>query len=245
MIEDKKIKTIVIVEDEIFSRQGLKKLISKISSEFVVVGEAENGYEGIKIIQDFEPDIVITDIIMPKINGIEMIKKLQEMGIKSTFVILSGYTEFEYARTAIKLGVSEYLLKPIMVSDLSSLLNRFLDIEERESDIEEVIYSVVVSDMKKSIEENFGLKLSLTYFSQKYKLTPEYLSNLFAKEIGETFSNYLKIVRLEKAKELLLTTNMKIYEIAYTVGYPDQKYFSKVFKEYTGVSAKKFVLNKK
>ena len=73
--------------------------------------------------------------------------------------------------------------------------------------------------------------------------SPEYLSNLFAKETGMTFSNYLKKVRIEKAKELILTTDMKIYEVACSVGYPDQKYFSKVFKEYTGVSAKQYAID--
>lgn len=73
-------------------------------------------------------------------------------------------------------------------------------------------------------------------------MTPEYLGNLFAKETGITFSNYLRQVRMEKAKELLTGTDMKIYEVACAVGYPDQKYFSKVFKEYVGVSAKQFAL---
>jgi two-component system response regulator YesN len=92
------------------------------------------------------------------------------------------------------------------------------------------------------IEENFGMRLGLDTFAEKYRLTPEYISNLFAKETGMTFSNYLKRVRIEKAKELILQTDLKIYEVACSVGYPDQKYFSKVFKEYTGVSAKQFTL---
>lgn len=92
------------------------------------------------------------------------------------------------------------------------------------------------------IEESYGMKLQLDVIAEKFHMTPEYLGNLFAKETGITFSNYLRQVRMEKAKELLTGTDMKIYEVACAVGYPDQKYFSKVFKEYVGVSAKQFAL---
>lgn len=102
-------KNIVIVEDEFRIRQGLGRLINKVDMGCRVIGEAENGYEGLKMIRDMEPDIVITDIRMPKISGLEMIGKAKEMGASCTFVILSGYAEFEYARQGIKLGVQEYL----------------------------------------------------------------------------------------------------------------------------------------
>ena len=104
-------------------------------------------------------------------------------------------------------------------------------------------YSAATKEMVSVIEENYGMRLGLDSFADKFRLTPEYLSNLFAKETGMTFSNYLKKVRIEKAKELILTTDMKIYEVACSVGYPDQKYFSKVFKEYTGVSAKQYAID--
>ncbi|MDE7015859.1 MAG: response regulator, partial [Kineothrix sp.] len=95
-------KKIVIVEDEFRIRQGLSNLINKVDMGCRVIGEAENGYEGIKMVRDMEPDIVITDIRMPKINGLEMIEKIKEMGIHCVFVILSGYSDFEYARTGIR-----------------------------------------------------------------------------------------------------------------------------------------------
>ncbi len=239
-------KKIVIVEDEYGSRVGLKKLIEKLTTELKVIGEAENGYEGLKLIVDTQPDIVITDIRMPKMDGLEMISELKKIGVECTFVILSGYSEFEYARSGLKLGVLEYLLKPITVSTVNDLIEKLINKKDTTQNSEEPEhdYSDVITNMKKYIDNNFGLKISLNTFSDMYKLTPEYLSNLFAKETGETFSNYLKKIRIEKAKELILTTDMKIYKVAYTVGYPDQKYFSKVFKEYTGVSAKQFAIDR-
>ena len=240
-------KKIVIVEDEFRIRQGLSNLINKVDMGCRVIGEAENGYEGIKMVRDLEPDIVITDIRMPKIDGLEMIEKIKEMGIECVFVVLSAYADFEYARTGIRLGVKEYLLKPATISDVKELLRKLTMEEEHKGEQGEnnrmQEYSAATKEMVSVIEENYGMRLGLDSFADKFRLTPEYLSNLFAKETGMTFSNYLKKVRIEKAKELILTTDMKIYEVACSVGYPDQKYFSKVFKEYTGVSAKQYAID--
>jgi len=240
-------KTVVIVEDEFRIRQGLSQLITKLSLGCQVIGEAENGYEGLKMIRDAEPDIVMTDIKMPKMDGLDMIGKAQEMGVKSIFVILSGYADFEYARQGIVLDVKEYLLKPTTISDIKKLLINLSGNVSKEpmSEMETQMYSPVIKDMIMTIDTNYGLRLGLDTFSVKYRLTSEYISNLFAKETGTTFSNYLKKIRMEKAKELILKTDMRIYEVACRVGYPDQKYFSKVFKEYNGVSAKQYAINKK
>jgi len=237
---------IIIVEDEYRIRTGLGNLIEKVGVNCKVIAEAENGYEGLKLIQNLEPDIVITDISMPKFDGLQMIEKAKELGLSCKFVILSGYANFEYAQKGIRLGVKEYLLKPVTITNVRELLGKLVESEtevKERRDESESGFSSVVSDMICKIETNYGKHLGLDYFVDKYRLTPEYISILFAKETGVTFSNYLKRVRIEKAKELLMNTNIKIYEVACRVGYPDQKYFSKVFKEYTGVSAKQFVLN--
>ncbi|HIU77045.1 MAG TPA: response regulator [Candidatus Pelethocola excrementipullorum] len=236
-------KRIIVVEDEFRIRQGLANLIKKIDSECKVVGEAENGYEGLKLIRDLEPDFVITDIQMPKMNGLEMIEKVIEYGIRCRFVILSGYAEFDYAQKGIRLGVEDYLLKPVTITKVRELVSRLMEEDEREEPREDERYSKVVNDMVNTIDSDYGQRLGMDLFAEKYRLTPEYLSLLFTKETGTTFSNYVKKIRMEHAKELLLGSNLKIYEVACRVGYSDQKYFSKVFKEYTGVSAKQYVLS--
>lgn len=239
-------KKILIVEDEFRTRNGLKNLINKVELGCTVVGDAENGLEGLRLIQDLQPDIVITDIRMPKMDGLKMIRQAKEMGIKSTFVILSGYAEFEYAQKGIQLGVQDYLLKPITISLVKELLTKLAGSNESDSQDmpkNQTEYSTLVREIVREIEMNYGMPLELTYFAEKFRLTPEYISNLFAKETGMPFSAYKKKVRLEKAKELILNSDIKIYEVACAVGYPDQKYFSKVFKEYTGVSAKQYALD--
>lgn len=234
--------TIVVVEDEFKIRYGLLQLISKQNMECKVIGEAENGYEGLKMVRDLLPDVVITDIRMPKMDGLEMIENIRKLNIDAKFIILTGYAEFEYAQKGLRLGVYDYLLKPVSISDVKDLLSRLVNPEAGEDKRQQAQYSKVIHDMVSVITQNYAQRLGLDTFADKYHLTPEYLSSLFAKETGSNFSSYVKAVRMEKAKELLLNSNMKIYDIAIMVGYPDQKYFSKVFKEYTGVSAKEYVI---
>ena len=119
-------KKIIIVEDEFRIRNGLSTLINKLDMGCKVIGEAENGFEGLKMISDMEPEVVITDIKMPKMDGLSMIRQAKEMGASCDFIILSGYAEFEYAQQGIQLGVMDYLLKPASVSDVKELLNKFM-----------------------------------------------------------------------------------------------------------------------
>lgn len=126
---------IVVVEDEYRIRNGVVKLISKINPAYEVVGEAENGLIGIDIIELHKPDLVIVDIKMPEMDGIEMLMQLRKRGIYHKTVILSGYSDFEYAQKAIKIGVCEYLLKPITANDLEQTLKNV----EKEINMEKML----------------------------------------------------------------------------------------------------------
>jgi two-component system response regulator YesN len=118
---------IVVVEDEMRTRKGIVQLINQISSNYQIVGEASNGIEGEKIVAEKKPDLIITDIKMPDMSGLEMLDNLKRYNLKHKSIILSGYSEFEYAKRAIKVGVYEYLLKPFTVDDLQRVL---IDIEK-------------------------------------------------------------------------------------------------------------------
>lgn len=113
---------VVIVEDEIRIREGIKKLLLRSKEKYNIVGEADNGQNGLSIIRKTKPDLVITDVRMPFMDGLEMLKLIYQEGITAKAIVLSAYTEFEYARTAIKLGVTEYLLKPIVIDEFTDAL---------------------------------------------------------------------------------------------------------------------------
>lgn len=162
---------IVVIEDEIRIREGLCKLIGKLDEAYELVGEAENGEAGIGIIREKQPDVVITDIRMPVVDGLQMLEQLYGEGFGGQAIILSAYSEFDYARTALKLGVTEYLLKPIVVSELSRVLAKVKNIiEERAKsntglvkNMEQLLSSVlwggveIDEEICKHVETRFGL----------------------------------------------------------------------------------------
>ena len=121
---------ILIADDEISIRQLIKKLIDP-SAPLQIVGEAADGNTAYEMIQEKKPDIVITDIRMPGLNGVELMRKARENGIKVDFILVSGYRDFEYARSAVQLGALDYLLKPINREELNRVLEKAWKLRER------------------------------------------------------------------------------------------------------------------
>ncbi len=117
---------IVIVEDEIAIRDGLEKIINA-DTEHTVIGTCKSAMEGIAFVKENEPDLVITDIRMNGMNGLEMLEILKEQGVEIYSIIISGYADFEYARKAISVGAEEYLLKPVSIDALRETLARIED----------------------------------------------------------------------------------------------------------------------
>lgn len=162
---------IVIVEDEIRIREGIARLIKKLDNRYEIVGEAENGAVGLTLIREVRPDVIITDIKMPVMDGLEMLEAVYGEGICAKVIVLSAYSEFEYARTAMRMGVKEYLLKPIVVGDISDSLRRVdeeLAAEKRKSDdllgsLEQIFRGILTGTLevdaalKHRIEEQFSI----------------------------------------------------------------------------------------
>ncbi|BCZ44282.1 hypothetical protein psyc5s11_03490 [Clostridium gelidum] len=115
---------ILIVEDEVNAREGLGNLLGKLSDNYIVCGKASDGEQGLILAKEYKPDLIFTDIEMPKLNGLDMIGKIKEDGQDPYVIILSGYSDFKYAQKGIKLGVEEYLLKPITYSALKSSMEQ-------------------------------------------------------------------------------------------------------------------------
>lgn len=114
---------IVIVEDEIAIREGLKEMISANTSH-TVIGTCKDGMEGIAFIKEHRPDLVITDIRMNEMTGLEMLECLKDQGIEIYSIVISGYADFEYARKALSLQAEDYLLKPVSIDALQGALDR-------------------------------------------------------------------------------------------------------------------------
>lgn len=244
---------IIVIEDEDVSRNGLVRIIEKMNPNYKVIGEAVNGLDGIDLIKELKPDVVITDIKMPKLDGLMMVENLKDEKYQPLYVILSGFADFKFAQKAIRLGVTDYLIKPVTYEDIENILIRLNneiilnssidndDILEGIIDSTNRIYSLIIEKTVRKIQKDYNEKLVLEEIAEDYKVTREYLSSLFHKEVGTTFSKFLKIYRISIAKKMLLNEDIKIYEVAQKVGYDDPRYFCRIFKEITGVSASAFV----
>jgi len=109
---------VIVVEDETMVRRGIILTIDWAALDCVIAGEAANGEEGAELAVRLSPDIIVTDVKMPRMDGVEMITKLREQGCRAKFIILTAYSDFKYAQSALRLGVSDYLLKPLRDGDL-------------------------------------------------------------------------------------------------------------------------------
>ena len=243
--------TILIVEDEPRASRGLKNLIEQIGEDFHVVGEALDGKEALELIKMLNPDVVMTDIRMPVMDGMALIMAANAQFIKTKFVIISAYEEFETARKAISLGVADYLVKPIALEDVRQVLYKLAHVDNSSADSEknELVreYPGVHPLIRKSliiIEKSYQSKFTQKDIAETLGVTAEYFSYLFAKNIGDNFARFLRKYRIEVAKKLLQEGKTDKDDIAYQVGFTDAKYFCKCFKEETGVSVNEYLRNR-
>lgn len=156
--------SILLVDDESAVREGIRSRTPWERYNFSVVGEAGNGIEALELVEDLHPDVVITDIRMPYLDGMDLIKEIHNAYPATTLVILSGYDEFTYAQQAMHYDVTEYVLKPVSVDDLCVLLERLgnrLDQEIKRTQDQERLKEVYQQALP-LIREKFLLSLLTT-----------------------------------------------------------------------------------
>lgn len=225
----------VVIDDEPKVRNGLNRVFKGRYNDEIDILTFANAIEALEYLDTNPVDIIITDIKMPKISGLDMIEKIREKNNEVEIIILSGYSNFEYAQKAIELNVKKYLTKPTNTRELFSIVDSIK--KELDSKIEELYFiesshpNLIISRAIEYLENNYSKKLSLKEISEELFVSPNYLSRLFKKEMDINLFDYLQEYRLEKAKELLNNLNYKVYEISEMVGYGDTKYFSNIFKK--------------
>ncbi|OYD08791.1 response regulator transcription factor [Paludifilum halophilum] len=248
-------KTILIADDEQRTRQGLKKTLDSWSKGQYEILAAEDGNQSLEIFNTRKVHLLITDIRMPAMNGLQLLKTVRENGKKPVVLILSGYPDFEYAQEAIRLGVVDYLLKPINKQKLIEAVEQAMEIEMKN---ERAGYMEKVADKKLwQVERHDGLTppikeaiqylndhvdrpITLKNVADRVHLNASYFSALFKEQTRLTFSEYLTRKRLQLAKSLLLSSSLSIDEIAKKTGYQTAKYFIKIFKNNEGVTPGKY-----
>lgn len=237
-------KRVLICEDEDLIRKGICKIVESVCKD-VEIRDCDNGMEGYKLISLWNPHVVITDIRMPVMDGLAMILKAQGEGAQSSYVIISAYRDFEYARTAIRCGVREYILKPLNRFEMAACLERLLDIKAETWAVaggkmpEQAEDSKGIGKAIQYIETNFYHSISLEEVSQVVHMNTAYFSTLFKKQTGKKYIDYVTDLRMEKARKLILNTDLKIGSIAEMVGYGSTKHFTRIYKEKFGTTPTK------
>ncbi|MBB3129254.1 YesN/AraC family two-component response regulator [Paenibacillus rhizosphaerae] len=245
-----KSKTILVVDDEPRTRQGLTRMLETWGNGACSIISADNGRDALDLLEREAVHLLITDIRMPEISGLNLVQQLESGS--PAIILISGYAEFDYAQQAIQLGVVNYLLKPIRKDKLFDAVEKALQIQEERSRMNKIQRMVdsklleaagdtdtlaePVQEALQYVSEHLDQGFGLREVADHVHLNPSYFSVLFKEQMDMTFIEYVTRLRIQKAKELLLQTKLPVSEIAERVGYQTTKYFNKVFKDYEGSS---------
>lgn len=226
---------LLVVDDEKWIRKGVIAKLNKSHLNFKNIFEASNGSDAIRIIEENSPNVVITDIIMPKIDGLELIEYTNNMMFDASFIVISGYSEFSYAQRAINLGAKGYILKPITQDKLVSIIDKVIQ-DKLNPEIGERINCELdmITKVKRYILDNYSEDITVKGIAEYFSVNSNYLSSLFSKETGETITKYITRIRIEEACWILQRSDEPICNVSFRVGYKDNQYFHRVFKKLKG-----------
>jgi YesN/AraC family two-component response regulator len=192
-------------------------------------------------------DLLLVDIRMPNMDGLELIRTLRESGSDIGFIILSGYDDFFYCREAMKYDAFDYILKPVDKNEIVSALRSYAQSRTRkdgappEGEPQGSVAGAgcrderrVIREIKDFVQRNFSSEITLKTLSARVFLNPVYISYLFKKETGLTFTDYLTRYRVEKSKIILKDLARGVKEVAGAAGFGSARHFAVTFKRLTG-----------
>lgn len=235
---------LIIIDDEEHIGNGISNIFPWESVGFEVSGVFTDGEKALQYIETHNINVVMTDIRMPKLTGIDLTRQLSIKYPDIKVIFMSGYSDFEYMKSAIIHSVCDYLLKPIKYEELLTCFQRIQEQMNKELNINEPekhhsYYSQIINTTLEYIDDNIK-DASLESIAIKVNMSPSYLSRIIKEKSGKNFSTYLLEARMKKAANLLKGIDYRHYEIAFMVGYDNPKNFSRAFKQYYGISPKEF-----
>ena len=234
---------VLLADDEAAILEGYKLLFDWEKYQCEVVGTAMDGQEAVEKARELKPDIVIMDINLPKLNGLEAIRAIQETAKEEYpiyMIVVTGYDEFAYCQEALRLRVSDFLLKPIDFDAFGQVIEGIVK-KVMENPDRQVALSDTLKKVVDYINENLSNEdMRLTLLAEKMSMNPNYISQLFKKELGCGYHAYLNQARVEKAKKYLKQTGEPITVVAELVGFSDYRIFTKIFKGIVGVTPSQF-----
>jgi len=242
---------LLIVDDEPHILDGMKETLNWTSLGFDRVDTARDYAEAYDKAVEIQPDIALFDVCIGEARGYDIISKFNLIGLKTKYIMISGYDEFEYVRKAMMCGAKAYLVKPvdrqelqsavekIIVEDLGGTLPETGDPAETLDPVLNTPYksmSKLTNKILLIVQTDYAVDLSLKAVADRFKMNKTYIGQIFFRDTRLKFSEYLMVYRLLKAKELVVGTDEKAISIAHQVGYTNMQYFYTHFHAFFGVS---------
>lgn len=240
---------LLIADDESFAREFLAEIIAGQFPHKVQTRLVENGRQAVDTAALWEPDIVLMDIEMPLLNGIEAAKRILAQTPDCKLIFVTAFSIFNYAYEALKMGACDYILKPADPEDIARSVQRCIEQIETERRLKATAPAteslaksasydktgLLMDSVKTYLQHNFMLyDVSLDSISDILNINSSYFSVLFKKSVGINFVDYLTELRINAAKDLLKDPFLTMSEVAGKVGYESANYFTRVFKKHTG-----------
>ena len=239
----------VLVDDERIILDGLTRAVRWADMGCEVIGTAANGREGLELVRRLRPDILLTDIRMPNMDGLSMIAALRSEFPRLQIAVLTAFRDFEYAQTALNLGVCRYLLKPSKMDELYEAIRTMtarLDAlpppaegtepEDDPAAAGSAAGNFIVRQALDYMRAHCAERLSLGDVAEHVYVSQWHLSKLINRHVNQSFFDILGRMRTERAKTLLADSSLRIHAVAEQVGYADVAHFSKSFKKLEGMT---------
>ncbi|MCR5033363.1 MAG: response regulator [Lachnospiraceae bacterium] len=236
----------LIIDDEKPVRIAIQKLANWRKYRISHVYQVENGMDALHSMREVRPDIVFVDMHMPVLDGVGFLEQASKEFHNIVYIVISGYDDFSYAQSALRCGASEYLLKPVVADELNKALEKAVltldpDFKPGQEAPEDAITAEEVIELiHEAITTRYSDNIRISDFAEKYFFSREYLSKLYKSRYGLGIYEDLSRVRMERAKALLKDPAIRIQDIAARVGFPDNNYFSKAFRKFTGLTPSEY-----
>lgn len=237
---------VLVTDDEKHSRLGVSSTLQQWYKDEMQVDVAQHGGIALDLIDQHHYDLLITDIRMPQMSGIQLLETLRKRKNQLATILLTGFAEFEYAQQGIKLGAADYLLKPVHQEQLLATVQRVLEKlpaarhERVETAQAEVSSNPYILEAMRYMEQHIADPFTIKDVSSQVHLNPSYFSVLFKDELGMPFTDYLIQMRTEKAKDMLRSSTLGLEQICEQIGIQSTSYFIKMFKRSEGVTPKQY-----
>lgn len=234
---------ILVVDDEEQFRTTICSCFPWADWGYEIAGQASNGKAALRFLENHTVDLVISDVQMPIMDGLELAETLSLRKDAPVVVFFSGYQEFEYARKALLYGVKDYIVKPVKFEALSKTLEQIRNILDEKNfekeDAGQRIPETFIQTVQDYVRHNLK-EASLSGIADRLYMNPSYVSQLYKQKSGENFSDYLLRMRMKRAGELLCNPKTHIYEVGEEVGYNNPNNFTRTFRNYYGMTPRAY-----